>query len=193
MSGKFPTEPGFQALDFRSVKFNVQSEAISGRSLSRSLGGQRYEFTVRHDSISRDKWLPVQAFLEAQEGSVDTFQIALPIYSQQPGDATGVIQSSAAAAIGDRSVPVDGITAGTLKAGGYIRWTNHSKVYMVTADLSAPGSLSIYPPLIEAVPDNDVLLYNDVEFTVRLAGDTQMYTTRRDSRVSYEQDMQEAF
>lgn len=192
MSGTFPSSPGFQALDFRSVKFNVSSESISGRTFSRGMGGQRYEFTVRHDTISRANWLPVQAFLEAQEGSKETFQIVLPVYSTQPGNAAGTIQASAAGAIGDTSLAVDGFLSGTLKAGGFVKWSGHSKVYQVLADRAGDGTLSFFPPLVEAVADNETLVYSAVPFTVRLDGDTQEFSTNKASRVSYEQGMVEA-
>jgi hypothetical protein len=81
------------------------------------------------------------------------------------------------ASAGDTSVTVDGMT-GTLKAGDFIKFNGHSKVYMVVADATASAgsaTLTIEPPLRENLSDNEVITYDGVEFTVRLTNDVQEF------------------
>ena len=68
---------------------------------------------------------------------------------------------------------------GTLKAGDYIKFASHNKVYMVVADVTADGSneatLTIEPPLITALADDSAVTYDNVPFTVHLTSDIQEF------------------
>ena len=70
MAGTFPSDPGFQAVDFTSREYQVVDESMVGRLFVQHLGGHRWEFTVRHESLSAAAWAPVNAFLESQNGSM---------------------------------------------------------------------------------------------------------------------------
>ena len=86
---------------------------------------------------------------------------------------------------------MDGIT-GILKAGDLIKFANHSKVYMITADRNGSGFLTFYPGLVAAVINNEVITYNNVPITARLANDVQEFSVGTDLYYSYEVDMIEA-
>jgi len=58
-----------------------------------------------------------------------------------------------------------------LKAGDFIKFSGHDKVYTLTADGST--TLAIEPPLASALVDNETVTYNDVPFTMAFAADTQ--------------------
>jgi len=85
-------------------------------------------------------------------------------------------------------VPIDGIS-GTLKAGDFIKFANHSKVYMVTADLTGAGNVSIEPALVANVADNEAITFDSVPFTMRLRNDIQTYDLNANEQYSYEIDM----
>jgi hypothetical protein len=69
---------------------------------------------------------------------------------------------------------MDGIS-GTIKAGDFIKFANHTKVYMCTADFTNSGTMTIEPGLSAAVADNEVVTFDDVPFQMRLARDVQEF------------------
>ena len=82
---------------------------------------------------------------------------------------------------------------GTLKAGDFVKFASHNKVYMVVADATADGSneatITIEPPLITALADDSVVTYDNVPFTVHLINDIQEFGTvgaDKDGNVLYQ-------
>lgn len=188
MSGTFPSSPGFSAVNFRSTNYNLSSTSLSGRTQVRGLGSQRWEFTAQLPNMSRSEYAPISAFLMKQRGMLESFQIVLPIISEKSGSASGSLTCNGGAGIGATSFTVAGLT-GDLKAGDVLKFNGHSKVYMITADRSGNGSVSIEPPLISAVTNGEAVSYDDVPFTVRLNNDVQEFPHALDGTVSYEIDM----
>lgn len=190
MSGTFPTSPAFRAVTLKSERTNFRSESVSGRTTVRNIGGQKWRFTAKFAPLTRAQFGPIAAFVMQQKGGSESFTVQIPEYSDQSGDATGTILANGGAAIGATSAAIDGIT-GTLKAGDFIKWANHNKVYMITADLTGAGTLSFQPELASSVADNEALTYTAVPFTVRLDNDVQEYGISTDLLVGYEIDMVE--
>lgn len=188
MSGTFPSSPGFNAVNFRSANYNLSSTSLSGRTQVRGLGSQRWEFTAQLPTMSRSEYAPVSAFLMKQRGMLESFQIVLPIISEKSGSASGSLTSNGGASVGATAFTVAGLT-GDLKAGDVLKFANHSKVYMITADRSGNGSVSFEPALIAAVVNGEAVTYNNVPFTVRLNNDVQEFPHALDGTVSYEIDM----
>jgi len=62
---------------------------------------------------------------------------------------------------------------------------------MLTADQTNTGDLAIEPSLIEDVPNDTVVTYNDVPFTMRLADDVQEFALSSNEYYEYELDMAE--
>jgi len=109
-----------------------------------------------------------------QRSSKETFTIVPPEISNARGTASGTPNGTASA--GDTSITLGGSGTGTLKAGDYIKFANHDKVYMVVADQSdiSTGTLTIEPPLREAVSSSDIT-YDSVPFTVYLVNEMQEF------------------
>lgn len=191
MSGTYPTTPIFSTVGFRSVNYNLSSQSISGRTQVRNIGGQRFEFSAQYTRMTRSEFAPILVFTMAQRGSAETFTIVLPQISSKSGDASGTILVNGAADIGATTVGVDGVT-GTLKAGDMVKFANHSKVYMLTADRAGNGNISIQPALRVAVPNDNAVTFDSVPFTVRLNNDVQEFNLGSASLVDYEIDMIEA-
>ena len=191
MSGTYPTTPIFSTIGFRSVNYNLSSQSISGRTQVRNIGGQRFEFSAQYTRMTRSEFAPILVFTMAQRGSAETFTIVLPQISSKSGDASGTILVNGAADIGATTVGVDGVT-GTLKAGDMVKFANHSKVYMLTADRGGDGNISIQPALRVAVPNDNAVTFDSVPFTVRLNNDVQEFNLGSASLVDYEIDMIEA-
>lgn len=188
MAGTYPTTPEFQAINLESRHNNVMSETVSGRMQVRTLGGQRWSFTAKYNPMTRAEFQPVFAFVMSQQGRFGTFTIVPPVIGDASGDVSGTALVNATTAAGATSVAMDGIT-GTIKAGDFIKFASHNKVYMVTADRSGAGSVSIEPPLVSGVTDNEAITYDSVPFTMRLANDVQSYNLASNEYYEYELDM----
>jgi len=190
MAGTYPTTPEFQAVNLKSTHNNLKSTTISGRVQVRTIGGQKWEFSAKYNPMTRAEFQPVFAFVTSQQGSLGTFTIVPPVVGSTSGTATGTALVNGATGVGATSVPVDGFT-GTIKAGDFIKFASHDKVYMVTADLTGAGTLNIQPALVAAVADDNQITYNNVPFTVRLENDVQQWALSGYDRYNFEIDFVE--
>lgn len=189
MSGTYPSEPEFQAINVSSRHNNLFSETVSGRVQVRTLGGQRWAFTAQYNRMTREEFQPVFAFVTSQQGRLGSFGIVPPVIGSTSGTATGTARVNGSAAPGATEVPVDGFT-GTIKAGDFVKFS-HGKVYMVTADQDGAGNISIEPALVQGVNDEEEMVYNDVTFTMRLDNDVQQYDLNANEQYEYQVDMVE--
>lgn len=176
MAGVFPiSNSKFQTLGIKSVQKTLLSKSASGKRFARQIDGQRFLFTANIVTAKRsDVYGELMAFIMKQRSSKETFTIVPPEISNARGTASGTPNGTASA--GDTSITLGGSGSGTLKAGDYIKFANHDKVYMVVADQSdiSTGTLTIEPPLREAVSSSDIT-YDSVPFTVYLVNEMQEF------------------
>lgn len=90
-------------------------------------------------------------------------------------DVWGLIDSEVLGTIVTCSDPtytdeVSCLNGSLLKAGDFIKFSGHDKVYMLMTDSSS--TLTIEPALHENVVDGEQVIYNDVPFKVAFTGDT---------------------
>ena len=185
----YPTAPVFNSLGLESNSPTLMSTAISGRMQSRKMAGQYWSFTASYPPLKAVDFKPVNSFVIKQGGQHGVFTIVLPVESYTSGTASGTALSTPATK-GAVSVSITGLT-GKLQNGDLIKFSGHSKVYMLTADRSDAGAIQITPALVEAVGTEQVI-YNDVPFTVRLAGDAQKWSLGVGGFYKYEVDFIEA-
>ena len=194
MSGTYPTTPEFRSMNFASEQKTLTSTTDSGKMFSVQVDGQRFKFSASYPPMSRTDFAPVLAFIMKQRSQKETFQIALPDLKNAKGDVSGTVLVNGSHSAGDTTITVDAMT-GTLKAGDLIKFA-HSKVYMIVSDVTADGSneatLTIEPPLREALSDNSSVTYDGIEFTVRLINDVQQFNVALDNLYRYEVDFIEA-
>lgn len=178
MSGTLPTSPAPAAARITSHQPTLVSVAHSLKRQVRTRGAQRWAAALTYPPMSRAVFAPLWAFLVAQRGQYEAFQAVLPGYGTPLGTATGTPLAKGAAAAGATLIPTDGWTIninGILKAGDYLKFANHTKVYMAVADANSNGfgeaTLSITPKLVTVVADNEALTVSSVPFTWQLAGD----------------------
>lgn len=131
-----PTSPAPVSYKIISKVNNLKSESLSGKVLTRKIGGQRFEATLVFPPMNRGDFNEIHAFLMEQEGSSGVFYIAIPTF----GDTHGV-------------------------AGEYVNFNNHTKTYMVKTggvdtypDVLLPGGT-----VVSAVTYMRVSLRNDVQ------------------------------
>jgi hypothetical protein len=166
----FPTTPKPRSVQVTSLSPNLVSEAHSMKRQVRSLGVQKWVLQASYPPMTRTEFAPLWAFVIAQKGRYSTFSYTPEKISTTTGTATGTLAVSSAASAGVSTISASGLT-GTLKAGDFVKFSGHSKVYMLTAD--ATTSLAIEPPLISAVATTDTVTYNNVPFTCALSADSQ--------------------
>jgi len=176
MAGAFPISTAqFESLGIKSIQNTIISKSVSGKKLARQIDGQRWGFTARIITAKRsDVYGQLMAFIIKQRSGKENFTIVPSEVEDARGTASGTPTGTASA--GDTSITLGGTGTGTLKAGDFIKFANHSKVYMVVADQSdiSTGTLTIEPPLTTAVSSSDIQ-YDDVPFTVYLTNDIQEF------------------
>jgi len=194
MSGTYPTTPEFRSMNFSSEQKTITSTTDSGKMFSVQVDGQRFKFSASYPPMSRTDFAPVLAFIMKQRSQKETFQIALPDLKNAKGTVSGTVLVNGSHTAGNTTITVDGMT-GNLLAGDLIKFS-HGKVYMVVADVTADGSneatLTIEPPLREALVNDSSVTYDNVQFTVRLINDIQQFNVALDNLYRYEVDFIEA-
>jgi len=176
MAGTFPiSNSKFSTMGIRTSQDTIITITDSGKKLSRQIDGQRFGFTAQIITAKRsDVYGELMAFIMKQRSSRENFTIVPPEIEDARGTASGTPNGTASA--GAVSITIGGSATGTLKAGDFIKFSNHSKVYMVVEDQNdiSTGTLTIEPPLITAVSSTDIQ-YDNVPFTVYLTNDIQEF------------------
>jgi len=182
MSGAFPiSTANFETMGIKSLQDTIISKSLSGKKLSRQIDNQRFGFTASIIVGKRsDIYGELMAFIMKQRSQKENFTIIPPEVEDARGNVSGTVLVNGTHAIGDTTIDIDAMT-GTLKAGDFVKFASHSKVYMVVADATADGSneatITIEPPLKEALADNSSVTYDNIPFTVRLTSDVQEFNT----------------
>tara|TARA_R100001510_G_C7643474_1_gene200988 strand:+ start:460 stop:1059 length:600 start_codon:yes stop_codon:yes gene_type:complete len=198
MSGTYPTSPTFRALGFSSEQKTLTSTTDSGKMFSVQIDGQRWKFSASYPPMSRQRFAPVYAFIIKQRSQKETFQIVPPVISSAKGHETASVLVNGAHSAGDTTITIDGHqnnSTGAFHAGDLIKFGGHSKVYMIVEDVNPSGNastLTIEPPLREALADDETITYDDVPFTVRLTNDVQTFNTDNIDIYTFEVDFIEA-
>tara|TARA_R100001460_G_scaffold45695_3_gene82965 strand:- start:79 stop:681 length:603 start_codon:yes stop_codon:yes gene_type:complete len=196
MSGQFPTSPVAQDASIGSQQNTIVSVTTSGRVQTRQIDGQKFTITLDYAPMNRANFAPIKAFIMKQRAKLNTFTVIPPIVSNAQGSVTGTISVDGAISAGATTCTIDGLannTNGLLKAGDYFRFSSAIKVYMAVEDLNSNGSgegtLTFEPPLRTAVVDNTSLVYDNVDFTVRLSNDIQEYSIVTNDLYKYQIDL----
>ena len=206
MSGAFPIASSkFETMGIKSIQSTIISKSISGKKLSRTIDSQRWAFTVSIITGNRsDVYGELMAFIVKQRSGKENFTIVPPEIEDARGSETGSVLVNGAQSAGDNTIAMDGFAgdgAGRLKAGDFIKFASHTKVYMVVSDVTSSSNaatVTIEPPLIADITNNSAVTYDDVSFTDHLTGDVQQYGSVGDDKdgsllYKYELDVEEAF
>ena len=196
MSGQFPTSPVSKSASIGSAQNTIVSVTTSGRVQARQIDGQKFTITLDYAPMSRSSFAPIKAFIMKQRAKLNTFTVIPPIVSNAQGVASGTISVDGAISAGATTCTIDGMATSTsdiLKAGDYFRFTSQDKVYMAVADLDSDGSgegtLTFEPPLRSDVANDVALIYDNVDFTVRLSNDIQEYSIVTNDLYKYQIDL----
>jgi len=177
MAGAFPISTAkFGTLGIKSMQSTIISKSVNGKKLSRQIDNQRFGFTVQIITAKRsDVYGELMAFIMKQRSGKENFTIVPPEIEDARGTASGTPNGTASA--GATSITLGGTGTGSLKAGDFIKFASHDKVYMVVEDQNdiSTGTLTIEPPLRTAVSSSDIQ-FDNVPFTVHLTNDIQEFS-----------------
>ena len=183
MSGAFPiSNSKFETMGIKSIQNTIISKSQSGKKLARQIDNQRFGFTARIITAKRsDVYGELMAFIIKQRSGKENFTIIPPEIEDARGSETGTVLVNGVHAVGDTTIAMDGFAgdgAGRFKAGDFLKFASHDKVYMVVAAATSSSNAStvtIEPPLITALADNSTVTYDNVPFTVHLTNDVQEF------------------
>ena len=205
MSGAFPIASSkFETLGIQSIQNTIISKSISGKKLSRTIDSQRWAFTAKIITAKRsDAYGELMAFIIKQRSGKENFTIIPPEIEDARGSETGSVLVNGVHAVGDTTIAMDsfaGDGAGRFKAGDFLKFASHDKIYMVVADVTSSSNaatVTIEPPLTTALADDSAVTYDNVPFTVSLTTDVQEFGVSgadKDGNLYYEYqfDVEEA-
>ena len=205
MSGAFPiSNSKFSTMGIKSIQNTIISKSDSGKKLARQIDGQRFGFTARIITGKRsDIYGELMAFIMKQRSRKENFTIIPPEIEDARGNETGTVLVNGVHAVGDTTIAMDAFAsdgAGRFKAGDFLKFASHDKVYMVVSDVTSSSNaatVTIEPPLTTALADDSVVTYDNVPFTVHLTNDVQDFGTvgaDKDGNLLYqfELDVEEA-
>ena len=133
--------------------FDVDTVSLGKQRVSQ--GAQRWELsfsTITSGTTEADMLVGVISGLDASDTMV---MPQLPSADRLNTAGTSLVISAGAAA-GSSTVTV--VSDGVISKGSFIKFSNHDKIYMVTADVAAGTvPVSIYPSLRTAVTVSDVM------------------------------------
>ena len=191
MSGSFPTEPKASGVKITSFSPTLVSVTQSMKEQRRKRGGHRWLLEVDFPPMSRSDFAPIYAFAVAQEGQYETFTYYPPVVSTSQITTAGSGVVNGAHTAGDTTIVTDGWDASEtcLKAGDFLKFANHSKVYMAVSDVTSDGSgnatITIQPALKADLLDNESITTGNVPFTVRFDSDAAEFDVGTELVYSY--------
>jgi hypothetical protein len=183
MSGTLPNTR-FNAINLKSNQKTLVSETDSGKTFRRQVQGQRFSFTIAYPPMTRAEFAPIMAFIMKQRARKEAFTITMPSFLDAQGNETGTLLVNGSHSASDTTIALDGFAgdgAGRLKAGDLIKFA-HDKVYMIIEDVTSSSNsatVTIEPPLREALADDSSVTYDSVSFNVHLVSDTQEFNTNQ--------------
>ena len=183
MSGAFPiSSAAFETMGILSKQNTIISKSLSGKKLSRQIDNQRFGFTAKIIVGKRsDIYGELMAFIIKQRSAKENFTIIPPEVEDARGVETGTLAVNGSHTAGDTTIAIDGFAADTanrLRTGDFIKFNGHTKIYMVVADVTSSSNaatVTIEPPLVSALANDETVSYDNIPFTVHLTNDIQEF------------------
>ena len=184
-------------VDWKVTQNNIINTSLTGDRYVANIGNSHWEFTLKsapYDRSTNTANMP----LSTDNTEIFTFTLPTPL-DDSKGTVSSTITVSASTSDGaspsaqSRKINVTG-GAGTLKSGDFIKFSNHTKVYMLTADTNLDGSsvdaIHLYPPLIKSV-SGATITYDDVQIRAVPIGKAFEYSIGGADEIVWEQQFRE--
>jgi hypothetical protein len=184
----------FESAEIVSNTKTRTTETLTNKMFRQQIGGQYWTIKLSSVALDRDEMGELYSFLVKQNGQYESFALVPPVIQDSGGTATGTPTITQSYSAGVSSVRANG-GSGTLKAGDYIKFSNHDKVYMLTADVnqdaSSEDTFEFFPILSTAVTNTVTIQYADVPFNVILTTDQLAFKTSADGTYEIEFSVRE--
>ena len=162
--------PKFQGLEYSTpitIRSNVGLRTADSQNLRVSgadIGAQRWELSIAlQPSFAPDADAAKLAAHRARHARIESFSIVMPQVVDFDSGLTATVSTDGAvqqnAATVDVDSPDGNDSAEGVKVGRFIKFANHSKVYMVVGVRSVRGNqeLTLEPRLVSTVGNNGVV------------------------------------
>lgn len=154
------------------------SVALSGRETRSQVGSPYMMLTYEFAPLDSDQRRQLSGHIANARGTLQAFNLKLPTsLDDAEGAASGTIQIGGARSAGNLDVTYTKLSTDNetvFKAGDFIQFSNHSKIYEVTADSVSTGSsgtVSFFPPLRTDLTTSHTIGYQNLEALVRYSED----------------------
>lgn len=199
LSGNFPVSEGFISANFKSNNITKRSQTASGRYIRETNATTLWSVTLATPALTQAQARPIQAYITRCRGGINEFDIILPEVSYSVANSAFHSTTLTCANTTAGATAVDFTSAANnatvIKAGDVVRFSNHTKVYMATTDITTDGSgngtLNIEPALIEAVTTSHTITHNAVPFRMIMDEDIQEYVYTLEGHMAFELEMVE--
>ena len=184
-------------VDWKVTQNNIINTSLTGDRYVANMGNSHWEFTLKsapYDRSTNTANMP----LSTDNTEIFTFKLPSSL-DDSKGTVSSTITVSASTADGaspstqSQKINVTG-GAGTLKSGDFIKFSNHTKVYMLVADTNLDGSsvdaIHLYPPLIKSV-SGATITYDNVEIKAIPTGKAFEYSIGVADDIVWEQQFRE--
>jgi hypothetical protein len=164
----------FTALELSSNTPTIVTTSISGLEQRSQVRTQYFNFTASFQNLSDAERREIMGFLMSKRGSLTPFSIDLPSpFNNSTGAYTGTITVTVGAAGATSVTATVASNVVIVKAGDFIKFSGHNKLYMVTADATASAgtvSISLFPALRTSAVSNTIT-HKTVPMYVRCSTD----------------------
>lgn len=180
----FPTTPIPTSISVKSIN-QVYSSMFQNLGVEKkSNGAQRWEIALDYPTMNFINGKDLFSFIMARRGSLDTFDFTLPspMHTTSGVYTSGTLTVNSGSAVTGSTIEIDGLPVNTdaLKAGDFVTFSNHIKVYMLTADVDGTGTndtLTIMPPLhVDVVPSTTTMTVDSPVFKMSLINKDQEFS-----------------
>jgi len=184
MVNEFPFTRLIKGAVISDVYFNFVNESQSGVVETKSGLGHNYDITLELTRMSLQESKEFMGWLSSLRGRLNAFNLTIPDISYTTSSYTGSITVKGAGQAGNQ-IAVDGLPVSTrriLKRGDYVKFeTSSKKVYRLVEDLDSDGAgegiLYLNSVMLLSTPnDNERVVYNNVDFRLRLVSDQQSFS-----------------
>jgi hypothetical protein len=167
---------GFTNISLQSNLPTLITKSISGREERAQVASQYWSFSAGFANLSEATRRQLLAFIMSKRGSYSSFTIDLPSsYNDSSAGYAGTVNYvTAVAGALSFTGSVSTNNALVFKAGDLVKFQNHDKVYMITADVTSSGAGAITASVFPAIKTSGTVIsleYNNVPMTVRFAND----------------------
>jgi hypothetical protein len=152
---------GFAApLTVRSNQPVSVSDTLSLKRQISKRAAQRWEITTSLEPLSYDaNTLFVNL---VTKGFSETINLIMPQNYGAKLKRTATVAITATGTANSTQMPTSGLVTGIVPAGTFIKFANHSKIYMLTSDLTSSNILNIFPALMVGVTSQSFTYKDDV-------------------------------